>query len=108
MEILDILAFPQEELAKLRESVADVRGWLDIKLTTGRYSFGFVLELAGHQMARQYNVHTIYDEIGVLESTSSRPSMTKPPEPFKRGILRGLWHKHHHQARFLPETWRWR
>ncbi len=42
--------FPQsdEGVARLKDAVAEVRGWLDTKLRTGRYSFGFVLELAQH------------------------------------------------------------
>jgi hypothetical protein len=88
-----------KDVVRLKEAVADVRGWLDIKLRTGRYSFGFVLELAQHAISRTYNVHTIYDEIGKLEGSDSRPSMTKPAAPFTRSEpLKGLWHKHHSQA----------
>jgi hypothetical protein len=38
--------------------VVEVRGWLGLKMRTGRYSFGLVLELARHLIARTYNVHT--------------------------------------------------
>ena len=93
-----------EELAKLKEAAHDVREWLDLKLTTGRYSFGFVLELARHQIARSYDVHTIYDEIGILEGSDPRRSLTKPAAPFEKKVLTGLWHKHHHQAGFLPRN----
>ncbi len=96
-----------KDVVRLKEAVADVRGWLDVKLRTGRYSFGFVLELAQHAMSRTYNVHTIYDEIGKLEGSDSRPSMTKPAASFTRsGPLKGLWHKHHSQARFIPTNLR--
>ena len=96
-----------EDMARLKDAVADVRGWLDVKLRTGRYSFGFVLELAQQAIGRTYNVHTIYDEIGKLEGSDSRPSMTKPAAPFTRSKpMKGLWHKHHHQARFIPTNLR--
>jgi hypothetical protein len=96
-----------EDVARLKEAVADVRCWLDIKLRTGRYSFGFVLELAQHVMSRTYNVHTIYDEIGMLEGSDNRPSMTKPAAPFTRnGPMKGLWHKHHSQPRFIATNLR--
>lgn len=96
-----------EEVARLKDAVAEVRSWLDIRLRTGRYSFGFVLELAQHAIGRTYNVHAIYDEIGTLEGSDSRPSMTKPATPFTRSkLLKRLWHKHHFQARFIPTNLR--
>ena len=96
-----------EDLTRLKEAVQDVREWLNLKMTTGRYSFGLVLELARHQIARAYNIHTIYDEIEKLEGSDSRPSMTKPAAPFTRSEpLKGLWHKHHSQARFIPTNLR--
>jgi hypothetical protein len=90
-----------EQLKELKDAVHDVRGWLDLKMRSGQYSFGFVFELARHLMKREYNVHTIYDEIGILEGTDGRPSATKATSPFLRPPLQGLWHKHHHQARFI-------
>jgi hypothetical protein len=95
-----------EEMARLKDVIADVRGWLAVKLTTGRCSFGLIMELAYHTIHRLYHVHAIYDEIGKLEGTDDRPSLTKPAAPFDREILRGLWHKHHFQPRFLAANLR--
>ncbi|MBN9086516.1 MAG: hypothetical protein J0J01_06380 [Reyranella sp.] len=91
-------------IERLREEVRDVVGWLDLKMRTGKYSFGLVLELAQHGLTRSYSVHAIYDEIGILEASDSRPSATKPATPFLRPPLTGLWHKHHFQPRFLPKN----
>lgn len=98
------LSVPEHELARFRYTVADVRDWLDLKTKTGRCSFGFVLELALHRINRGYNVHTILDEIGRLEGTVTRPSLTKSAGPFTGDVLRGLWHKHHHQTYFLAKN----
>lgn len=95
-----------EEEAALAAALQDVRGWLDLKMRTGRYAFGFAAELAGHMVARQYSVHSIYDEIGILEGTDTRRSSTKPAKAFERPPLVGLWHKHHHQAQFLLKNLR--
>jgi hypothetical protein len=54
-----------EEISKLKDAVRDVREWLDIKMRTGQYALGFVLELALHLIGRGYNVYSIYDEIGI-------------------------------------------
>lgn len=91
-----------EYLPKLKEAFEDVQGWLAVKRRNGRYALGFVIELAHYQASRVYHVHNILDEIGKLEGTDDRPSITKPEEPFERAPLIGLWHKHHYQARFLP------
>jgi hypothetical protein len=88
------------------EAVREVRGWLDIKMRTGHYSFGLAVELAHHLIGRVYDVHNIYDEIGILEGGDIRPSSTKAAEQFKRPPLLGLWHKHHFQARFIPKNLR--
>lgn len=77
------------------ETIQDVCEWLDLKMGTGRYTFGLAFELAYHRVARFYHVHIIYDEIGILEGTDSRSSRTKEAKPFKDPPLLGLWHKHH-------------
>ncbi|MFD0935672.1 hypothetical protein [Methylobacterium trifolii] len=83
------------------EAIRDVREWLDLKMRTGCYAFGFTVELAYHLVARVYNVHAIYDEIGILEGDDTRRSITKPAEAFKREPLKGFFHKHHYQAIFI-------
>jgi hypothetical protein len=89
---------------KLEEAARDVSEWLNIKMRTGQYSIGLVVELAQHLINRRYSVHTIYDEIGILEGDDRRPSVTKVATPFRRPPLLGLWHKHHQQARFMSQN----
>lgn len=93
-----------EELAELWSAASEVSFWLDLKMRTGRYSFGLILELARHMIVRAYNVHTIYREIGILEGSDIGRSLTKPAAPFESDALKGLSHKHHHQARFIPKN----
>lgn len=90
-----------QEEAAFAWALQDVRGWLDLKMRAGRYASGFAAELATHMLARNYSVHAIYDEIGILEGADTCRSNTKPATPFVRAPLVGLWHKHHHQAQFL-------
>ncbi len=87
---------------RIKAAIDEVRGWLDLKTRTGRYSHGFSIELAIHLIVRSYDVHAIYDEVAKLEGHDTRPSVTKPATPFLRPPLVGLWHKHHPQAQFWP------
>ena len=89
------------EFEKLAQGFADSQRWLDIKMRSGRYSFGLVLELTVHAIRRSYNTHSIYDKIGRLEGSDNRRSTTKPATPFTGKVLQGLWHKHHSQGCFL-------
>ena len=82
----------QDVLVKLEGAVRNVSEWLDMKMRTGQYSIGLVVELAQHLIGRGYNVHTIYDEIGILEGDDRRASLTKAAAPFQRPPLLGLWH----------------
>ena len=86
------------------EAIQDVCEWLDLKMGTGRYTFGLAFELAYHMVARVYHVHKIYDEIGILEGTDPRSSRTKKATPFKDPPLLGLWHKHHFQPYFIAKN----
>jgi hypothetical protein len=86
-------------------TIAYIRENLDLHLRTGRYSTGLVRELAGMLESRSGSVFAIFDEIAVLEGLpSARPSLTKPPTILMRPPLAGLWHKHYHQASFLPQN----
>lgn len=98
---------PSEPASRINvtvEALVEMREWLDLKMTTGAYSLGLVLELAGHLTARQYDIHSILDEIGILEGDRTRPTRTKPESKFRRSPLIGLWHKHHFQAGFMIEN----
>ena len=86
-------------------TTAYIRENLDLHVLTGRYSRGLVQELAEMFGRRSGNVFAIFDEIAVLEGTlGARPSLTKPAAMFERPPLIGLWHKHYHQASFLPQN----
>lgn len=78
---------------------------LALHVRTGRYSTGLVQELAEMFESRTGNVFAIFDEIAGLEGAlGTPPSLTKPPAMFARPPLTGLWHKHYHQASFLPQN----
>lgn len=86
-------------------TIAYIRENLDLHLRTGRYSTGLVRELAKMLESRSDNVFAIFDEIALLEGIlGARPSLTKPAAMFVRAPLAGLWHKHYHQASFLPQN----
>jgi hypothetical protein len=86
--------------AHVNNEIAGVRGWLDVKRGNGQYAHGFLIELALHSAARSLHVHAVYDEIGRLEGTDPRPTMTKKARQM-HGTLRGLWHKHFFDPRFM-------
>jgi hypothetical protein len=87
------------------ETIAYVRENFDLHLRSGRYSTGVIGELADMLESRSGSVFAIFDEIAVLEGCpAERPSLTKPPTMFVRPPLAGLWHKHYHQASFLPQN----
>jgi hypothetical protein len=82
-----------------------IRGNLDLKMVTGRYSAGLVSELAQHVENRTANIFPILDEIAVLEGAlNSRPTNTKPAACFNGPVLAGLWHKHYFQASYIPKN----
>jgi hypothetical protein len=84
---------------------AYIRENFDLHLRTGHYSTGLVGQLAEMLQSRSGSIFTIFDEIAMLEGfPGARPSLTKPPTMFVRPPLAGLWHKHYHQASFLPQN----
>lgn len=84
-------------------STTYIRENLDLHLVNGRYSAGLVRELADMYDGRTDNIFAVFDEIAGLEGHPiARPSLTKPPSRFARPPLEGLWHKHYHQAPFIP------
>lgn len=94
-----------DELSGVDDETSYVRSHLDLKMGTGRYSAGLVRELVWMIENRAGNVFAVFDEIGGLEGiTNARPTHTKPAAPFTRKRLSGLWHKHYHQAAFIPKN----
>lgn len=94
----DVVAY-----AKLNIALAEVRQWLEVKRRNGRYAHGFLVELALNSLDRSFDIHGVYDEIGILEGTDSRVSLTKKPRKM-RSPLHDLWHKHYFQASFIPRN----
>ena len=87
----------------LNAELAEVRRWLNVKRSNGRYAHAFLVELAMNAVNQVVNVHAVYDEIGKLEGKDLRPGMTKGPRQM-RPPLRGLWHKHYFEPRFMPRN----
>jgi hypothetical protein len=79
-----------------QEDIEYVKGWSDLKLSTGKVSNLLVDQLAHGLINRTLHFHIICDEIGVLEDAPyCRSSNTKSTTEFRREHLRGLWHKHY-------------
>jgi hypothetical protein len=82
--------------------VASTKWFLDRAVVTGRYSAGLIREIDAHVENETANIFPIFEEIGALDgSKTARPSRTKPACPLKGRWLKGLWHKHYTQARFM-------
>ena len=85
--------------------VASAEWYLDRAMVTGRYSAGLIREFDAHVEDGTANIFRIFEEIGALDgSKTAKPSQTKRAGKFRgRGRwLKGLWHKHYTQARFMP------
>jgi hypothetical protein len=90
---------------EVEEGRQHIEGWLGVKLRTGRCSRLFVTQLAYAYVNRLIHVHCVFDEIGYIEDPSChRPTGTKPATRFQNEPLRGLWHKHWFEARFLKKN----
>lgn len=87
------------DAARLVWAVRETRRCLDLSMATGRYTPGFVAELARTCASRGYNLHEVYDEIAILEGVNPRPSRTEAATPLE-GPLQGLWWKPHHRVLF--------
>jgi hypothetical protein len=71
-------------------------------MVTGRYSAGLIREFDAHVEDGTANIFPIFEEIGALDgSKTAKPSRTKPAGQFKGRWLKGLWHEHYPQARFM-------
>lgn len=80
------------------EIISDIHGWLELKVTTGRYSKLFVEEIADFVTEQTVNIHHIYDEVSNLEGLVIRRTSTKSATEYKGETLKGLWHKHYSQG----------
>lgn len=63
-------------------------------VTGGRFSLLFIMKLI-KAMISDDAVMRILHEIEILENKTDKKSSTKPETQFKRGKIKGLWHKHY-------------
>ncbi|MCH9806715.1 MAG: hypothetical protein K0U74_03195 [Alphaproteobacteria bacterium] len=102
------------QMAEIVHATEEMKEWLSLKLTTGAYSSSFLIQLALHYCRVPQpmsgrtvlaDIHEIFDQIGGLEGAPlCRPTPTRKAEPFRGGILKGLWKKHWFQASFMPQV----
>lgn len=85
---------------RLNRKLLDIHSWLSVKRKHGQFSHRFLVELTCSALDRRFPIHAVYDEIGKLEGTDKRPSMTKKPRQM-REPLKGLWHKHYFAPSFM-------
>ncbi|MGC3819331.1 hypothetical protein [Acinetobacter sp. G11] len=64
------------------------------EVTGGRFSLLFIMKLI-KAMISDDAVMRILHEIEILENKTNQISSTKPESEFRRGKIRGLWHKHY-------------
>ncbi len=78
---------------------------LDRAMVAGRYSQGLVREFDAHVEGRTANVFQIFAELGALEGAPmAHSSRTKAATQYSGKWLKGLWHKHYMQARFMARN----
>ena len=83
-----------EQARRIREGI------FLLDLPNAAMSMLFLLQLQKNRDQRLLNTHVIADEVRCLEGVG-RSTMTKPASQFTREPLRGLWHKHFMDARFM-------
>lgn len=64
------------------------------EVTDGRFSLLFIIKLI-KAMISDDAVIRILHEIEILEDKTNKRSSTKPESEFRRGQIKGLWHKHY-------------
>jgi hypothetical protein len=96
---------------QIERAVEEMRECLKLKTTTGAFSCGFVYQLAAHYCripqlfaGRELlvAVHSVMDQISVLENADHTRAVRTQPEAPLEGLLKGLHHKHWFQAAFIP------
>jgi hypothetical protein len=97
---------------ELQEAIYAAKDDLTFHLTNGKASRQLILELALHycgqgsqyEPKRIYNVHAIYDALKSLEAGNVNGQNTKSSSSFRHKPLKGLYHKHHFQACYIPNN----
>src|SRR5436305_1318101 len=87
----------------VEQAIGHTRERLDSVIGTGSFSLGFAIDIAMMTVQRSHNPLFVLDELAALEGTG-RQSATKRAAPFTGKHLRGYWHKHHMQPRFMPQN----
>ncbi len=90
-----------DELQRIEAAIAENRGWFDLKLASGKCSFGFEVEFAILQVRRLLNTFAILDTVEVVEKGRRGVGGAKGPTPFRHAPLLGLWHAHFFDASFM-------
>ncbi len=102
-----VIEHSEEEYQNISFSVQDIekiKSYFGLSaINQPEFSNLFVVQLFISQITHRYNIHTIVDEIKVIEGIHHL-SMTKSPTKFKRLPLQGLWHTHHFQSKFVPKN----
>ncbi len=93
-----------EQVARLGPAIKQVQDWLNLKMRTGRFSFGLAVDLARHVVMNILNVFAIYDEIVALENSQQKVVGAKGAQRFKEKPLAGLSYKHYFDVNFLIEN----
>jgi hypothetical protein len=88
-------------------SSRELRGFiyavLSEELEVSRISSLLIDQLAESYTVGASHMRGIIDAIKTLEGIGT-PTNAKPPTPFERPPLRGLWHMHYLSALFLPQN----
>jgi hypothetical protein len=92
------------------QSFQEALSWLSLKTRpTARVSRLLLHQLALHASRfgdihrgqwHHFHFHQILDAISEIEGKADAPT-TKPAKPFRRGPLKGLWHKHFSSPAFV-------
>lgn len=74
------------------------------KIAPGRYSKLFVFKLLLYTQFQGVEADFIIEELKALEGLPNRAVNTKPATQFTRLPLKGLWHQHFFDARFVAQN----
>lgn len=74
------------------------------KIAPGRYSKLFAFKLLLYTQFQGVEADFIIEEVKALEGLPNRAVNTKPATQFTRPPLKGLWHQHFFDARFVAQN----
>ena len=97
-EIYEDIKLKNEEMDErihILFQVLEERDFQDV--TGGRFSILFIMKLIKLMISGDAVMRVLH-EIEILENKAAQTSLTKPESDFKRGKIKGLWHKHYFAA----------